>query len=278
MIGALDPGAAPAPRPPPEDQRLLFHGAAGLVRAAELRPALGRGRGDPSAVALPPCACGLGAAACVCLGYSPLHAACQRGRGAVVQMLLEADADVHVRSARLNFGLGTSTIAVDGMMPLHVAAACGHRCVVEMLLKFAADPLVGAKEPPKTPLGFALMVAQGPVVELLQSAVAERKQAIAAAAEHQPDVTLVQYGTLRWGGDRLDAVRRRVRARLDVGAASAAATQEAPRRQPVPTPAAAAAAAEPGRGAGDGASASSSSSSSSAVALTSAAAQSERQH
>lgn len=188
----------PAPRrraaaveEPEPSEATLFAAALGRASGRQLVGALRKGM-DPSHVALEQCACMLPEAECVCLGYSPLHCACQTGLKSAVYAMLAAAANPDTRSGRIMFSLSRShretsqgLIVADGLTPLHVAAACGHRRIVELLLRHHADPLVAGAEPRKTPLGFALAVGQREVAEVLRRAAVGRvlERALASAPE-----------------------------------------------------------------------------------------------
>lgn len=226
-------------------QVVLFAAAAGKARRGELDRALRLGA-DPSRVALGPCVCGLPEAECVCLGYSPLHCACQVGAAGVAYALLVAAANPSVRSGRVLFSLSAKEdsqeadsdgglIVVDGLTPLHVAAACGHQRIVELLLRHHADPHMGAAEPRKTALGFAVCAGQDEVAELLRRRAAARVLELARAEQRGPESFLARQrpatACLAGGGtpavlmsnSRIAALRRRLQAR-EAAAGTAAAT------------------------------------------------------
>lgn len=220
-------------------QAVLFAAAVGRASVEELQSALRCGA-DPGRVALGPCACDLAEAECVCLGYTPLHCACQAGSSSVVLALLAAAADPATRSGCVLFSLSPEegeerrgAVIVDGLTPLHVAAACGHRRVVELLLRHRGDPHMGASRPRKTALGFAVSARQEQVVELLRRAATERvleraaaepsggAEAFLARQAHGAVTTLGSLPQALAENSRILALARRVRAR-------AAAAEPAP--------------------------------------------------
>ncbi|CAE8601990.1 unnamed protein product [Polarella glacialis] len=228
------------PPQPPEIVRSDSHQAALFVAASRGEPravlrAIRRGA-NPSEVALSSCVCGLGEDQCVCLGYAPLHCASQAGCATAVSVLLEAGADLAVRSGRVLFALKSEDekvglAAVDGLTPLHVAAACGHSEVVELLLLRRADPRQGAAEPSKTAFGLAAWAGQTEISELLREAarqeVAKRVTAMPARSRLTPGFTgisgisgissaeafLARQSPALLDNPRMEAIRARVRAR-----------------------------------------------------------------
>jgi len=238
------PAASSAPgRPEGSSEQAALFVAASQGDAADVRRALRRGA-EADVVALGPCLCGQDEAACVCLGYSPLHCACQAGSTAAVFALLTASADPCARSGRILFhvrprateehqegeevedsdGFSASLSVVDGLTPLHVAAACGHRRIVSLLLRHFADPHIGAAEPRKTALGFALEARELGIAELLRQAGAERAAQRAAATVGTAESFLARQGgaasaAQALSSPRLEAIRQRVRARLSESSA-----------------------------------------------------------
>ncbi|XP_077450519.1 ankyrin repeat- and BTB/POZ domain-containing protein 3-A-like isoform X2 [Stigmatopora argus] len=102
-------------------------------------------------------------------GMSPLMYACVRGDEAMVQMLLDAGADVNGEVLPDN-GADMEGSPRDGAQdytetPLQLAAAAGHFELVSLLLERGADPMVGAPRRPSAPLGhmnsFVLAAAHG---------------------------------------------------------------------------------------------------------------------
>lgn len=210
-------------------QAVLFTAAIGRSTCAALEAALVRGA-EPSRVALGSCVCGLPEVECVCLGFSPLHCACQAGATKVVRALLSALADPEVKSGRILFAMSDGdAVAMDGLAPLHVAAACGHVRVAELLLSSHADPLAGAVEPRKTAVGFALAAGHQELAEVLRSAAVERMQGLAAAEPRRPvgaEVFLARQalgapGDTLVSTSKMDALRQRLRRREAEAAASA---------------------------------------------------------
>lgn len=217
-------------------QAVLFAAALGLVEAREVGRATWRGA-DPSRVALETCQCRLPQAECMCLGYSPLHCACQAGSVDAVQAMLLVGADPEPRSARILFGLGAADrqeagqlLEADGLTPLHVAAASGQDDIVELLLRHGADPHIGGVEPRTTPPGFALAAGHRALAERLRRAALERtlartrasrsslqpSQAEACLASQQLVDLQVGTGQLLAGlqqHPRIEAIRKRLRDR-----------------------------------------------------------------
>lgn len=216
-----------------------------MASVSQLSAALRKGA-QPDQVALEQCVCGLAEAACICLGYSPLHCACQGGITGVVRAMLVATTNPDPRSGRVLFSLPSAfpsqhsadLIETDGLTPLHIAAACGHRRIVEVLLEFHADPHMGGAEPRKTPLGFAVAARQQEVAELLRRAAVERVLERAATMPVQmegPEAFLAsQGGSLHAGvvrdarltgpeNPRIEAIRKRLRAREEEARAAASA-------------------------------------------------------
>ena len=75
------------------------------------------------------------------LGQSSLHLASESGHPAVVQMLLEHDADVEarVRSYIPSRSPLSGYTDQEGMSSLHIASENGHLAVVQTLLGYGAD-------------------------------------------------------------------------------------------------------------------------------------------
>jgi ankyrin repeat protein len=106
------------------------------------------------------------------LGWTPLHAAAERGEAAVVENLILKGADVNARTA-------------NGQTPLHIAADHGSYGALETLLKHKANPNLQDKRG-RTPVELA--IGYDATVERLLAAGAELPDLLVASAAGRADL------------------------------------------------------------------------------------------
>jgi hypothetical protein len=95
-------------------------------------------------------------------GATPLHVAAMKGHASVVEMLVQAGADMDAREG------------AHGLTTLHIAASQGHASVVEVLIQAGANKEAKAMQG-WTPLHVAAMKGRASVVEVLVAAGAAKE-------------------------------------------------------------------------------------------------------
>lgn len=110
------------------------------------------------------------------LGWTLLHQAAHAGRREIVQMLLDASADVHARDT------------AERATPLHLAAGAGHLDVTMLLVTHGADVNADDDALGVGPLGWATLATYHPNVADFLTSSGARIGFFPAIAMNRPDV------------------------------------------------------------------------------------------
>ena len=109
-------------------------------------------------------------------GWTPLHEAAEAGRTDIVQLLLDAGADVEASDKY-------------GRTPLHTACEFGNTTTVQLLLEQGADPNARNKWD-RTPLDLTLLKTDDP----------QREEIIELFRQYAPEMVMETYCTQSPGG------------------------------------------------------------------------------